>query len=323
MPVVRRNIVSSLAARTSFVDGVLALKADFLGTTTSDVGIPGPAKRVSTYDLFIVWHHLAMARLTPTEQGDRNSAHSGPVFLPWHRLMLLLFELQLQRVLGDPTVGLPYWDWAADGALPAAQQPKAPLWDATKGVGGTGAPVADGPFRSAAFKVEIESDRSNRLRSTRRGLVRSLARDIADLPSSAAVTAALGQASYDGGPWDRSVGGTPGSAPGFRNSVEGWMPSGPGMHNRVHVWVGGDMGPATSPNDPVFYLNHGNVDRIWQAWLNKHGQAYAPPTNESDRLKGHRLTDPLYSLLTKNPVRPADVLDVRGSYSYDSLPGTA
>src|SRR5829696_1697483 len=44
------------------------------------------------------------------------------------------------------------------------------------------------------------------------------------------------------------------------------------MHNQVHVWIGGDMGPATSPNDPVFYLNHCNVDRIWEAWLVNQGR---------------------------------------------------
>ena len=41
---------------------------------------------------------------------------------------------------------------------------------------------------------------------------------------------------------------------GFRNRLEGWLTASasvaPGLHNRVHVWVGGDMGPATSPNPP-------------------------------------------------------------------------
>lgn len=25
----------------------------------------------------------------------------------------------------------------------------------------------------------------------------------------------------------------------------------------------GDMGPATSPNEPLFFLHHANVDRVW------------------------------------------------------------
>lgn len=107
MAAIRRNIVTDAGARASFVDGVLALKGEFLGTTTADLGLSGAPRPVSTYDLFIVWHQLAMARMTPPNQGDRNAAHSGPVFLPWHRLMLVLFELQLQRVLGNDQVGLP------------------------------------------------------------------------------------------------------------------------------------------------------------------------------------------------------------------------
>ena len=38
------------------------------------------------------------------------------------------------------------------------------------------------------------------------------------------------------------------------------------MHNFAHMWVGGSMMPSTSPNDPVFFLHHANVDRIWANW---------------------------------------------------------
>ena len=47
---------------------------------------------------------------------------------------------------------------------------------------------------------------------------------------------------------------------GFSNALEGWI-NGPQLHNRVHVWVGGSMLINTSPNDPVFFVNHCNVDR--------------------------------------------------------------
>lgn len=159
MAVTRRNIATDQAARDAFVAGVLALKAEFLGTTTADLGIAGAPQQVSTYDLFTVWHHLAMGRMTPTSQNDRNAAHSGPVFAPWHRLMLLLFELQLQRVLGDTTVRLPYWDWATDGGLPPAGQQAAPLW-LPIGIGGTGEPVSTGPF-----VPDASGSRSNPTRS--------------------------------------------------------------------------------------------------------------------------------------------------------------
>jgi tyrosinase len=308
---VRRDVVADPDVRDAFVAAVLALKAEFPGTTTADLGIPGPAEPVSTYDLFTVWHHLAMGRLTPPTQGDRNAAHSGPAFLPWHRLMLLLLELQMQRVLADAEFGLPYWDWAADGDLPRADQAQAALWRDT-GIGGTGSPVADGPFAGAAFRVRIESDATGRLRAADRGLRRDLAGDVPTLPTSADVTRALDATPYDLPPWDRSV------ARGFRNRVEGWRPF--GLHNRVHVWVGGDMAPATSPNDPVFYLNHCNEDRLWEAWLVRHGRTYAPPQSAPPELLGHRVDDAMYSLLTTTPVTPGQLLDVARYHSYDALP---
>ena len=124
--VTRPNVVSNAAARTKYINGVKLLKGEFTGPTTSSLGIPGPNVKVSTYDLFIVWHHVAMSTLTPATQNDRNAAHRGSVFLPWHRFMLRQFELNLQRVLNDNTFGLPYWDWAADGQLSAAAQKTAP-----------------------------------------------------------------------------------------------------------------------------------------------------------------------------------------------------
>jgi tyrosinase len=92
------------------------------------------------------------------------------------------------------------------------------------------------------------------------------------------------------------------------------------MHNKVHVWVGGDMGPASSPNDPVFYLNHCNVDRIWEGWMGSHGRTYAPPGSASTDLTGHRIDDPLYSILIRTPVTPAQLLDASPFYTYDVLP---
>ncbi|WP_423909675.1 tyrosinase family protein [Candidatus Spongiihabitans sp.] len=38
-------------------------------------------------------------------------------------------------------------------------------------------------------------------------------------------------------------------------------------HNRGHGWVGGDMGNTRiSPNDPIFWMHHAQIDRIWSEW---------------------------------------------------------
>ena len=40
-----------------------------------------------------------------------------------------------------------------------------------------------------------------------------------------------------------------------------------GIHNSGHVWVDGSMGMiATAPCDPVFWMHHAEIDRIWAQW---------------------------------------------------------
>ena len=40
-----------------------------------------------------------------------------------------------------------------------------------------------------------------------------------------------------------------------------------GFHNDVHNWVGGTMSNImVSPADPVFWLHHAQVDRLWSQW---------------------------------------------------------
>lgn len=50
-----------------------------------------------------------------------------------------------------------------------------------------------------------------------------------------------------------------------------------GIHNSGHVWVGGSMGGIpTAPADPVFWMHHAEIDRIWAEW-----QAANPGQNPS------------------------------------------
>ena len=316
MAITRPNLLTNAVARQKYADGVNLLKREFTGPTTRSLGIPGPSRPVSTYDLFVVWHHTAMTTMTPPTQGDRNAAHRGPVFCPWHRFMLRQLELNLQRVLNDNAFGLPYWDWAADGQKTTSQQKKSPIW-ASDAMGGSGSPLKTGPFKfnstdPQSFRIRIEADVDGKLVQRSHGLRRAIGRTVTMLPNKADTTAVLTLTPYDVSPWDTT-------SSGFRNRVEGWAsPGGPALHNRVHVWVGGDMLPSSSPNDPVFYMNHCNVDRVWEAWLTKYGRRYVPPQSAPTFLKGHRINDQMSSLLSA-PMRPADVLDMRSTYVYDSL----
>jgi tyrosinase len=51
-----------------------------------------------------------------------------------------------------------------------------------------------------------------------------------------------------------------------------------GIHNSVHVWVGGSMGSVpTAPADPIFWMHHCNIDRLWWQWQKKPGNASKHP----------------------------------------------
>lgn len=55
-------------------------------------------------------------------------------------------------------------------------------------------------------------------------------------------------------------------------------------HNQVHAWVGGTMNNLfLSPADPVFWMHHAQVDRLWHLWQQSH-------PNQHPTLTGARAT---------------------------------
>jgi Common central domain of tyrosinase/von Willebrand factor type A domain len=283
-------------------------------------------KASGEYDDFVARHHDAMntPTLMPGESmADtlRNVAHRGPSFLPWHRVFLRELETLLRSK--KPGVMLPYWDWAADQPLGNA----APLWNTNIAngriyIGGDGDPasgdrVTTGPFTT--WVALIESGGALVPRPGPAGLILRLGRDpqgTATMPTATQVTNSLSIATYDSAPWRESQATTP----SFRNRLEGWLresgETGSQLHNKIHLWVGGDMLPGTSPNDPVFFLHHCNVDRIWALWQDQHGDVYAPAAGGPP---SHNLGDVMGSLTTAGAT-PQWSLDFRRnlSYTYDT-----
>jgi tyrosinase len=55
------------------------------------------------------------------------------------------------------------------------------------------------------------------------------------------------------------------------------------VHATVHIAVGGTMSSSSSPADPIFWLHHANIDRLWAKWQAGHlGQN---PPNMSETLQ--------------------------------------
>ena len=52
-------------------------------------------------------------------------------------------------------------------------------------------------------------------------------------------------------------------------------------HDQVHILVSGWMGDVpTAAQDPLFFVHHANIDRLWNIWL-AHGNPYSNPLSDS------------------------------------------
>jgi tyrosinase len=283
-------------------------------------------KKAGRYDQYVHWHHAVMqATVLPMEPAHpdyRNGAHRGPSFLPWHREFLLQVEADLQGI--NSAITIPFWDWTADAKLDDAH--KSPLWtDAFLGGNGVESDdwrVGNGPFAYASgnWPIPIGHDGP--------ALIRRFGYSVPNLPTTEDLALAMAEYVYDAPPYN----GSP-FALGFRNRIEGWITqrgdphvktSGSQLHNRVHLWVGGSMEPMTSPNDPVFFLHHCFIDKVWADWQAKQDADWkesgydgtAPRYNPvSEGPLGHNLHD----VLTPWSHQIVDVLDIAMlGYSYET-----
>ncbi|MFI6444620.1 tyrosinase family protein [Kitasatospora sp. NPDC050543] len=248
-------------------------------------------KRSGRYDTFVSTHNSFI--VSDTDNGER-VGHRSPSFLPWHRRFLLQFEQALQSV--DPGVTLPYWDWTAD------RTPTASLWGPDL-LGGNGrssdGQVTTGPFAFSGgnWPINVRPDSRSYLR-------RALGSSVASLPTRADAESVLAISVYDAAPWNSA-------SDGFRNNLEGWR--GANLHNRVHVWVGGHMTTGMSPNDPVFWLHHCFIDKLWAEWQRRHpDQGYLPTGGTAN------VVDLNDTMKPWNDTTPADMLDHTGHYTYDT-----
>jgi tyrosinase len=299
------------AERKAFVDAVLAMKH-------RPSRLHADAADRSRYDDFVEVHMNAMMVMMMDPPAP-SWGHQAAAFGPWHRVLLMEFERELQ--VNDPAVTIPYWDWTHDSS------PTASLWThdflGPDGAAGTGR-VGDGPFAGGTnqWPIRIKDDDSAPDYLTRRMGAQADART---LPTGAAQMQILARTPYDTTPWEDTLRDQNDAAQwdGFRLMLE------IALHNPVHRWVGGNMQDMASPNDPVFWLHHCNCDRLWAAWQLQHvgTAAYLP---DSGGPVGHNLTD---TMIFHEPgglapwdrsYRPADVVDHRAlNIKYDTDPAVA
>ncbi|KAJ7058027.1 Di-copper centre-containing protein [Mycena amicta] len=208
--------------------------------------------------------------------------HFTGLFYPWHRWMLSAFELKL-RSHCHYEGALPYWDWTKD-AHHFAESPFFKDDDPKSGLGGFGDATKELRIMGGAF-----SDSSPSPFTVSYPFPHTLRRNLTLIaPTGELFT-------MPGFVWNKTrsvnesftepvvqslIDGFVGDPKGFQAKMEGAE----GPHANVHSAVGGDLagycpveappgclpGPTFSPNDPLFFLHHAMVDRVWSKWQNRH-----------------------------------------------------
>jgi tyrosinase len=304
---IRKNVRNlNTSEKNNFVNAVITLKS------TPSILHPSDTTK-SRYDDYAEIHHHAMMAMSMTDPSvDPNWypgwAHNGPAFFPWHRQLLFQFEKDLQAI--DTTVTIPYWDWTDSASSPFTLDFLGPDGDTTDP--NDPLKVNQGPFSFDGpnnWTITVKDNNSDP-DYLQRGFGRRL--DAQNLPTTSQVQNALSPLQYETPPWKLA-------SAGFRMRVEY------NLHNLVHRWVNGTMMLMTSPNDPVFWLHHANIDRLWGNWQRQHPEV-CPYLPTFGAMIGHSLYDQMiFSAMPPSPwpgsSSPASVLDhYTMGYVYDSDP---
>ncbi|CAE6444124.1 unnamed protein product [Rhizoctonia solani] len=165
----------------------------------------------------------------------RDIVHHVACFLPWHRWFLEMHIEELRKCgYTDP---MPYWDWTRDSAS-ANNFMNSEIFHPTKGFGSLGATeacVEDGPY--AGMQVNFPKPHC-----LKRGFDMKTA--VPQEWSKLEISKIMENMDFLN----------------FWNQTER-IP-----HDKVHDAVGGDLKEHYSPNEPLFYLHHAQIDRMWALW---------------------------------------------------------
>ncbi|KAJ9088926.1 hypothetical protein DSO57_1018036 [Entomophthora muscae] len=159
--------------------------------------------------------------------------HATPLFLIWHRMYLFKLESALRSI--DSRVSLPYWDWSRNSQDPSRDKVFSP-----KNLGGQGDPrdecVKDGAFGDFQAATFGEGRR----------VVDCIKRDPGFFSKVFLAPEPMEQTTFN--------------KPTILEFSTGLEING---HGIVHNVLGSNFMERSSPADPLFYLHHAFVDKLW------------------------------------------------------------
>jgi tyrosinase len=205
-------------------------------------------------------------------------------FLPWHRLYVMQFEQIIRVLTGRQDFTLPYWDYTTTGSYPIPEefQSKSRNDPTLSALFMSSRNKDGGSFRSADINAGEPLNKYYRGR-----------RNFLVLPN-------LREPVYSN--FCRQLDVT--------------------LHNYIHKYVGDttNMGNVpTAAGDPIFWLHHSNIDRMWVAWnasggrnpVSTDGRDWADTSFVFASADGQR-TEVELSAISGSTALP---------YQYDVLPG--
>jgi tyrosinase len=209
-------------------------------------------------------------------------------FLPWHRMYLYYFERIVRHVLLDPAFMLPYWNWSN----PAQRALPEPFLKNTSSL-----------YNDTRFSKDDKEK---------------------TIPNIAG-----------GEPFDKFIKGhsyqTDLGLPGCIKTADYKAFSEETIetpHSAVHARVGSDMqGVFAAAYDPIFWLHHGNVDRLWTIWSKSTGPEKKPHSNP-DAPDWQSKAFPFFDVVDGKPVFTnsttsafVDTKKLLSPYQYDNEKG--
>jgi tyrosinase len=222
-------------------------------------------------------------------------AHGLAEFLPWHRWFIYKFEDALREVSGNPCLTIPYWDWEDSSVFD------------------------DDTF--SWFEDSYEGSDLCKWQTLTGCLRRDMDQSISMWRSGQILAMIMNYDQY-GDEFSRD----PQRNNGLRAALEG------GPHTAPHAFLGGPMLETISASDPLFFVHHANVDRIWSLWqdYHDHDQVDISQYNTPEHYEGVLMDVPmsfsrsrLFQMENGNYPTPRDVLSnsniVNVLYKNDQL----